>query len=55
MSTKKIFHETFHFAGVHGNVRNVFCFEQPTDQPGSFKGLLEANVGECSQTAFSFS
>ena len=47
VSTKKIYHETFHFAGVHGNVRSVFCFEQPSGQRGSFTDLLQANVGEC--------
>lgn len=47
VSTKKIYHETFHFAGVHGNVRSVFSFEQPSGQPGSFTDLLQANIGEC--------
>eukprot|EP00752_Nemacystus_decipiens_P006021 g5438.t1 len=46
VATKKIYHETFHFAGVHGNVRSVFCFDQPSGQSGSFEDLLQANVDE---------
>lgn len=46
VATKGIYRETFHFAGVQGNVQNVFCFDQPAGQPGSFKDLLDASVGE---------
>ncbi|CAN0290293.1 unnamed protein product, partial [Hapterophycus canaliculatus] len=41
-ATKEIYRQTFHFAGVQGNVKNVFCFEQPAGQPGSFEDLLIA-------------
>lgn len=46
VSTKEIYRDTFHFAGVHGNVQNVFCFDQNDGQAGSFKDLLRANAGE---------
>lgn len=52
VATKKLYHETFHFAGVHANVQSVFCFEQPSGRPGSFQDLLQANVGECCQRTF---
>ncbi|CAB1103401.1 unnamed protein product [Ectocarpus sp. CCAP 1310/34] len=46
VATKGIYSETFHFAGVQGNVQNVFCFDQPAGQPGSFKDLLDSSAGE---------
>lgn len=52
MATKEIYRETFHFAGVQGNVQSVFCFEQPSGQSGSFKDLLQANAGECCEYSY---
>ncbi|CAM9535211.1 unnamed protein product [Ectocarpus sp. 6 AP-2014] len=46
VATKGIYRETFHFAGVQGNVQNVFCFDQPAGQPGSFKDLLDTSAEE---------
>ena len=45
MSTTEIHSNTFHFAGVLGNVERVFCFEQPEGQPGSFESLLRETAG----------
>ncbi|CAM9684000.1 unnamed protein product, partial [Choristocarpus tenellus] len=42
VSTREIHRQTFHFAGVHGNLENVFCFEEEEGQPGSFKGFLNS-------------
>lgn len=46
VATKEVYRETYHFAGVQGNVQHVFCFEEPEGKPGSFKSLLNANKGE---------
>lgn len=46
VSTKEIYRATYHYAGVQGNVENVFCFEEPEGRPGSFASLLEDNAGE---------
>lgn len=46
VSTKEIYRETYHYAGVQGNVESVFCFEEPEGRPGSFASLLEGNAGE---------
>eukprot|EP00904_Undaria_pinnatifida_P004741 jgi/Undpi1/14268/HiC_scaffold_9.g03917.m1 len=46
VATKEVYRETYHFAGVQGNVQHVFCFEEPEGKPGSFKSLLNANKGK---------
>lgn len=46
VATKEVYRETYHFAGVQGNVQNVFCFEEPEGKPGSYEGLLKVNKGK---------
>ena len=46
VATKEVYRETYHFAGVQGNVQNVFCFEEPEGKPGSYQGLLNASKGK---------
>ncbi|CAN0228647.1 unnamed protein product [Discosporangium mesarthrocarpum] len=40
VSTHDIHRKTFHFAGVHGNLESVFCFEEEAGSPGSFADFL---------------
>lgn len=46
VSTKDIYHRTFHFAGVQGNIAHVFCFDLPEEHGASLKSLLAEVDGE---------
>ncbi|CAM9385783.1 unnamed protein product [Phaeothamnion confervicola] len=40
VSKAAIHRQTFHFAGVLGNLQHVFCYEAPESEPHSFEALL---------------
>jgi len=45
-SKKDVYRQTYHFAGVIGNLKEVICFESSKERPHSFERLLEVGANK---------